>query len=271
MNERISSLQNPKIKHIVKLQKATERKNCREFLIEGIRELELAQQADYEFIQFFFNPEIIHRNKRYDIVEKMNHLCPVYELSSEAFSKVAYRESTEGIIALGKQKPTDLPSLKLSGCPLLLVVESVEKPGNLGAILRTADAAHLDAVIVCDPLTDLYNPNLIRSSLGCLFTVPVVSCSSSEALQYLKKNQITIYATTLQCSEAYHLHDYRGGSAFVMGTEASGLSKFWRENANEEINIPMNGIIDSLNVATATAIVVFEALRQRQFIISRAD
>lgn len=267
MNERISSLQNPKIKHIVKLQKASERKNCGEFLIEGIRELELAQQSAYEFVQFFYCPEIIYRNKRYDIVEQMMKVCPVYELSSDAFSKVAYRESTEGIIAVAKQKTSDIQSLKMSACPLLLILESVEKPGNLGAILRTADAAHLDAVIVCDPLTDLFNPNLIRSSLGCLFTVPVVSCSSAEAFKYVQDKQLSIYATTLQCNEAYHLQDYRGGSVFVMGTEASGLSQFWRENATAEINIPMNGIIDSLNVATASAIVVFEALRQRQFII----
>ena len=265
MAERISSLQNPKIKHIVKLTKASERKKYAEFVIEGIREIELAISAGYEIKSIFYEPEIVLRNKRYDLIKKLESKAEIYELGSEAFSKIAYREGTEGFLAIAAQKLNTLGNLFPGKNPLFLIIESVEKPGNLGAILRTADAAALDGVIVCDPLTDIYNPNLIRSSLGCVFTVPIAICSSREAYDFMIKHEVKIFATTLQCNSNYQDEDFTGPCSFVMGTEATGLSGFWREKAFKEIKIPMLGMIDSLNVATASAIFVFEALRQRKF------
>jgi TrmH family RNA methyltransferase len=145
------------------------------------------------------------------------------------------------------------------------VLEAVEKPGNLGAILRTADAAAVDAVIVCDPLCDLYNPNVVRSSVGCLFTVQTAVCSSQQALDWMRRHKINILAAELQASQWYHQTDMRLSTAIVMGTEADGLSSFWLNNADERIKIPMRGYIDSLNVSVSTAVLCFEAMRQRGF------
>jgi RNA methyltransferase, TrmH family len=266
MIEKISSLQNPKIKHIVKLQKASERKKFKEFVIEGTREVELALSAGYEIVQFFFNRDVLVRSEHSNIIQKLEALCVGYELNADGYSRLAYREGTEGLIVLAKTREHSLEMLTLGSNPLVLVLEAVEKPGNLGAILRTADAAALDAVIVCDALTDIYNPNLIRSSLGCVFNVPLAISTSQEAAEFLKKREVSVYATSLQCNNPYHQYNYNNGTAFVMGTEAVGLSRFWREVALCEINIPMKGMIDSLNVSTAAAVFVFEAKRQRGFL-----
>ena len=167
------------------------------------------------------------------------------------------------MIAVAEQKIHRLENIKLSTNPLLLILEAVEKPGNLGAVLRTADAAAVDAVIICDPQTDFYNPNVIRSSVGCVFTNQLAAVSSEEAIAWLKKNQIQIFCTSLQASKPYHLVDYTKPCAIVMGTESTGLSEIWTKNSNTNIIIPMRGKIDSMNVSNATAVVVFEALRQR--------
>jgi TrmH family RNA methyltransferase len=181
------------------------------------------------------------------------------------FDKIAVRENSGGVLAVAEQKTHRLDEIKLKENPLVLVLESVEKPGNLGAILRTADAAGVDAVIICDPQTDFYNPNVIRSSIGCLFTVQTASASSEETLAWLKKNNIAVYCTYLKASQRYHLVDFKKPCAIVMGTEATGLSEVWVNASTANIIIPMQGAIDSMNVSTATAVVVFEAKRQRNF------
>ena len=190
--------------------------------------------------------------------------CLLIEIPEVLYRKVAYRDSTEGIIAEVECKQLSLEQLRLPEHPLIVVLESVEKPGNLGAVLRSADAAGADAVLVCDPLTDLYNPNLIRASIGAVFTVPTVLVSSAEAIPWLKARGIRILTAQLQDSSLYYDTDMRCGTALVMGTEATGLTQPWRGAADAHIRIPMLGRLDSLNVSVSTAILLFEAVRQRQ-------
>ena len=193
----------------------------------------------------------------------------VFQLSKEIYSKVAYREGTEGIIAEVKAKYLTLDDLALKENPLVMVLEGVEKPGNLGAVLRSADAAGADAVIICDPLTDLYNPNLIRASIGAVFTMPVVCCSSEDAIAFLKARGIRILTAQLQDSSPYYDVDMTCGTALVMGTEATGLTPVWRIAADVHILIPMLGRLDSLNVSVSAAILLYEAVRQRQVVVKK--
>ncbi|MBR1406834.1 MAG: RNA methyltransferase [Bacteroidales bacterium] len=187
----------------------------------------------------------------------------VIEVSRAVYEKIAYREGTEGIVAEVYAKERRLDGLRLSGRPLVVVLEAVEKPGNLGAVLRSADAAGADAVIVCDPATDLYNPNLIRASIGSVFTRQIAVCTSEEAIGWLKAHGIRIYTAQLQDSEWYYDTDMTGGTAIVMGTESTGLTDVWRQAADAHIRIPMLGQLDSLNVSVSAAILLFEAVRQR--------
>jgi TrmH family RNA methyltransferase len=263
MHPIITSAQNPKIKNIIALEKARERKEQNLFVIEGLKELSLAVEGGYTLQTVFFCPAVIDADNVLAIVRKENLLIPV---ERSVFEKIAYRESTGGIIALAQPRRHTLQELKLVSSPLLLVLESVEKPGNLGAMLRTADAAGIDAVVICDPHTDFYNPNVIRSSLGCVFTQPVASASSTETIDWLREKKINIYCTYLKASRPYHEIDFREPSAIVMGTESTGLSDQWVQHANANIIIPMHGKIDSMNVSTAAAVVVFEAKRQRGFL-----
>ena len=262
MHPLITSSQNPKIKNLLALEKARERTRQNLFVIEGIKELSLAIEGGYKIESVFFCPEIIGSKELQTTIKHDQLLIPVQQ---NVFSKIAYRESTGGVIALGEQKQHRLETIKLSSSPLILVLESVEKPGNLGAVLRTADAAAIDAVIICDPRIDFYNPNVIRSSIGCVFTNQIASASTEDTIEWLRKNSISIYCTYLQASKPYYEVVYTNSSAIIMGTEAVGLSNTWIENSNDNIIIPMQGKIDSMNVSTAAAVVVFEACRQRGF------
>ena len=184
---------------------------------------------------------------------------------------MAYRGSTEGMIAVVKCREHRLKDLALKKNPLIVVLESVEKPGNLGAILRTAEAAHVDAVIVCDPLTDLYNPNLIRASIGGVFSVPVAVCNSQECIAFLKEQKVRILTAQLQDSYDYYDYDMTQATAIVMGTESTGLTQQWREAADVHIRIPMLGRLDSLNVSVSAAILMYEAVRQRNKVYQHPD
>lgn len=259
----ISSNTNPRIKDAIALQdKSALRRKSGRFVIEGIRETEQALAAGIRLQALFFTSQL--QNSRPDLLRTAEKsgavLCLIHET---VYRKLAYRESTEGLIAIAYSPTRTLQDLTLAEKPLILVLEAVEKPGNLGAILRTADAAHVDAVLVCDPLTDIYNPNVIRSSLGGVFSVPVVACSSEEAVQWLKEHGIRIYTAQLQDSELYYQTDMQSACALVMGTEATGLTDYWRQQADAHIRIPMLGRIDSLNVSVSTAILCYEAVRQR--------
>jgi RNA methyltransferase, TrmH family len=262
MHPLITSVQNPKIKNIQALEKSRERKDQHLFAFEGIKELSLAVEGGYALKSIFFCPDIIPADELLAMVEKEHLLIPVQR---NVFEKIAYRESTGGIIAVAEQRTHALDSITLSANPLILIVEGVEKPGNLGALLRTADAANIDAVIICDPQTDFYNPNVIRASLGCVFTKQVASASSGETISWLKQHNIRIFCTYLRASKPYHEIDFTQSCAIVMGTEATGLSDAWVSQSDSNIIIPMQGSIDSMNVSTAAAVVVFEAKRQRNF------
>ena len=262
--ERITSLQNPRVKQIVQLSKARERREQDLIAMEGAREIGLAIDAGYQPETLYICREIYSKSEYPDLI----HRIPVQkhmEIAPAIFEKLAYREGSDGLIALIKPKDHSLKSIKLPKNPFIIVLESVEKPGNLGAVLRTADAAKVDAVIVCDPSTDIYNPNAIRSSVGCMFTVPIGLCSSEEAYQWMKENGIKSFAAELTASDWYQDCDFKVPSAIIMGTEADGLTDFWLQQADTRIKIPMRGKIDSLNVSVSTAILTFEAMRQRGF------
>ena len=266
---KISSLQNTKVKQLVALQqKSSERRKQGVFVVEGIRELQHCLNAGYTINSIFFCPELTDTGA---LSSLLSESIASYEVSPEVYEKIAYRGSTEGVIATVQSKQLALKDLHLSKQPLLIVLESVEKPGNLGAILRSADAASADAVIICDPLTDLYNPNLIRSSIGAIFSVPCIACSSDDCINFLKQNNINILTAQLQDSKLYYDTDMTCGTAIIMGTESTGLTDVWRKAADAHIRIPMLGQLDSLNVSVSAAILLFEAVRQRKIETSQSS
>ena len=257
----LTSAQNPKIKSVLTLlEKPKERRDTSLFAVEGIREVSLALTSGYTPRALFYLPQALpdpHRNL------PLPPQLPCYPVTPELYKKIAYRDTTEGVVAIMAQKSLRLHDLSLAPDPLILVAESVEKPGNIGAMLRTADAAQVDAVFICDPSCDLYNPNLIRASLGALFTQQVVACTTPEAIEWLQQHRIRIYTATLQDATPYHGHDYRSGCAIVVGSESRGLSPVWKSASHAAIKIPMRGAVDSLNVSVSAAILIFEAIRQR--------
>ena len=253
----ITSKSNPKIKNVVKLQKSSERREQNRIIIEGRREIERAVACGFIVDTLFICNDILKESVNIEA----NY---IEEVTLEVFEKIAYREGSDGLLAVAIPKYADLKSFKPKKNPLIIVLETVEKPGNLGAIMRTADAAGVDAVIIADPRTELYNPNAIRASIGTIFSVPLFACSSEECINWLRENEIKIYCTYLKASIDYLEADFRQGSAIVMGTEATGISDIWVDAADQNLIIPMNGIADSLNVSVTTAIVVFEAIRQRR-------
>lgn len=255
----ISSTQNPQIKHLLLLQqKSSQRRAEGLFVVEGRREVEHCLAAGYQLRMAFVCEEIA------ETPFSLPMAVEIVPVARNVYERIAYRGGTEGIVAVVEARNTRLADLKLSSSPLIVVLESVEKPGNLGAVLRSADAAGADVVIVCDPLTDLYNPNLIRSAVGALFTVPCVACSTEECIAFFKEKGIKILTAQLQDSSLYYDTPMTGPTAIVMGTEATGLTDLWRKEADAHIRIPMLGHLDSLNVSVSAAILLFEAVRQRQ-------
>lgn len=264
MNKQITSLQNPFIKQIIQLkEKSRTRKKTGLFTIEGKRELSLAIKGNYQIETLFYYPDLFSATE----AQALTHYnIDVVEITKEVYQKIAYRDTTEGVIAIAKTKSNSLGNLSFDKAnPLILVAEAPEKPGNIGAILRTADAANVDAVLIANPKTDIYNPNIIRSSVGCVFTNKIATGSTSEIIDFLKVNHINIYCAALQASENYHVQDYTQSSAIVVGTEATGLSQEWLNNSTQNIIIPMQGEIDSMNVSVAAGILIFEAKKQRNF------
>ncbi|MEG0518730.1 MAG: TrmH family RNA methyltransferase [Bacteroidales bacterium] len=302
----ITSARNERIKEVATLlEKSKARRTQELFVVEGLRELFNCIRAGYSVESLFFNTQVIPEEDMEELLAKCNEsarACSakppyLYTVTKDVYSKIAYREGTEGVVAVVREKrlaladivlPNDhaghsanhaansvnngelshnnkqAPSGTTSGRnPLILVIESVEKPGNLGALLRTADACGVDAVLVCDPLTDLYNPNLIRASLGGIFTKQVATCTNEEAYNWLSANKITILTAQLQDSRWYYDTDMVQPCAIVMGSEAEGLSDFWRKVSNARIKIPMLGELDSLNVSVSAAVLCYEAVRQR--------
>lgn len=286
--ETITSAQNRKVKELLTLvEKSKERSAAGLFVVEGQRELGHCLDAGFIPETLFICGEVMavqnnavngaktgHLTENIEgkdgldaLIAKAEALNPrlgVVQIPAFLYEKVAYRGSTEGIIAEVHSVPSSLEDLRLGERPLVMVLESVEKPGNLGAVLRSADAAGADAVIVCDPLTDIWNPNLIRSSVGAVFSVPVAVCTSADAIAFLKKRGIRILTAQLQDSEWYYDTDMTGATALVMGTESTGLTQAWRDSADAHIKIPMLGRLDSLNVSVSAAVLLYEAVRQRK-------
>ncbi len=286
--ETITSAQNRKVKELLTLvEKSKARSAAGLFVVEGQRELGHCLDAGFIPEALFICGEVmavqnnavngaktghlaenIEGKEGLDALiakaEALNPRLGVVQIPAFLYEKVAYRGSTEGIIAEVHSVPRALENLRLGERPLVMVLESVEKPGNLGAVLRSADAAGADAVIVCDPLTDIWNPNLIRSSVGAVFSVPVAVCTSADAIAFLKKRGIRILTAQLQDSEWYYDTDMTGATALVMGTESTGLTQAWRDSADAHIKIPMLGRLDSLNVSVSAAVLLYEAVRQRK-------
>jgi RNA methyltransferase, TrmH family len=262
--EKITSVQNPRVKHLVKLRDRRPRDEAGVFLVEGYREIRRALEKNVALQELYFSPDwFLGENEPALIEQARERGAQAFELSKEAFAKVAYRERPDGLLAVAPQWKRTLESLVLPAQPFLLVVEAIEKPGNLGTILRSADAAGVDAVIVCDPVTDIFNPNVVRSSTGVLFSVPVVVTESQPVRAWLKERGIRAVATTPAAQALYTDTDLRGALAIVMGSEQYGLSEYWLKESDGQVRIPMAGQADSLNVAMATIITLFEAVRQR--------
>jgi TrmH family RNA methyltransferase len=262
--EIITSLQNPRLKRLVRLRERRGRDEEGAFLIEGYREVRRALEKGVPLAEVYYAPDwFLGGNERALLAQAEAAGTVLLELSKDAFAKVAYRERPDGILAVAAQWRRSLDSLALPAVPFLLVVEAIEKPGNLGTILRGADAAGCHAVIVCDPVTDLFNPNVVRASTGVLFSVPCVVAESAAVSAWLKGRRVRAVATTPAAATLYTEADLRGPLAVIMGSEQYGLSEFWLRSADASVRIPMAGQADSLNVAMAALITLFEAVRQR--------
>ena len=273
MHKQITSVQNSYIKELVQLkEKSRLRKQTQTFLIEGLREITLAIQGNYVIKTILAATKIIQEGEIEKLLISVDYEIEVIEISNDVYQKLALRESTEGILAVAKSKDLSLKSIIFKNeNPLILVAEAPEKPGNIGALLRTADAAGIDAVLIANPKTDIYNPNIIRSSIGCVFTTQIAIGTTSEIILFLKEHNINIYAAALTASVEYQTVDYSKSSAIIVGTEATGLTDEWLQNTSKNIIIPMRGAIDSMNVSVSAAIILFEAVRQRQLIIEKKE
>ena len=265
MHKQITSVQNSYIKELVQLkEKSRLRRQTQTFLIEGLREISLAIQGNYVIQTIFAATSIIQNEEIEKLLHSVDYQIEVIEISNDVYQKLALRESTEGILAVAKSKDLSLKSILFKNeNPLILVAEAPEKPGNIGALLRTADAAGIDAVLIANPKTDLYNPNIIRTSIGCVFTTQIATGTTSEIISFLKEHHIDIYAAALSASVEYQTVNYTKPCAIIVGTEATGLTDEWLQNTSKNIIIPMRGAIDSMNVSVSAAIILFEAVRQR--------
>lgn len=265
----LSSVQNPRIKDLVKLRDRSEREKTDQFLIEGYRELLRAVDSGFPIDFLFICHELFLGSNESSLIERMvKKGTQIFNCSKPVFEKISYRDRPDGLIGLAKQRHlslNDFDKLLINkASPFLVVAEAIEKPGNLGTILRSSDAVGLDGLIVCDRCTDIHNPNVVRASVGTLFTVPVAETKGDETLQWLKKNKIAVVAATPSAKEEFTNVDLSGPIAIAVGTEQLGLSKLWMDNADIQVRIPMNGVADSLNVAMATTLLLYEALRQRR-------
>ena len=265
MTKVVRSTSNPGVKQVVKLRNARARKQTGLFIVEGFRELRRAIDAEIGIEQLWVCPDLYLGDNEDDLVASVAERgVEIVEVSAEPFRKMSYRDRPEGLLAICRQFDTTLDRITLSATPLVLVVESIEKPGNLGTMIRAAGAAGVDGVVVCDPATDVFNPNVVRSSIGTSFLVPLAVCSSAEAITWLKSNGIAICAATPHTERPLWEAPLAGPAALVVGSEQYGLSMDWLDAADVDVKIPMPGeVIDSLNASASAAVLLFEAVRQR--------
>lgn len=264
----ISSLQNPRVKEVIRLRDRSEREESGKFLIEGYRELLRAANAHRPIEVLFICPELfLGSNEEALITQICARGAVLISCSETVFRKMSYRDRPDGLLASAAQQHLSLQHLDglvQQKSPLFIIAEAIEKPGNLGTILRSSDAVGVDALIVCDRCTDIHNPNVVRASVGTLFTVPVLEADGSETLRWLKEHGVSILAATPSAQVEYTDVDMTGPLAIAVGTEQLGLSQLWMDNADIQVKIPMCGVADSLNVAMATTLLLYEALRQRR-------
>ncbi len=265
----IESIQNPKVKNAVKLADRKTRNETGLFLIEGYRELKRAVDSGVVIRTLFFCPKLFLGTNEDALIEQIQSSgAEIICCAENVFHKLSYRDRPDGLVAIAVQMKRQLSDLLVrKNDPFLVVAEAIEKPGNLGTILRSADAAGVDGVIVCDRCTDIYNPNVVRASVGTLFTIPVVEATSVETLRYLRQRKIKVIAATPSAKMEFTDADLTGGVAIAVGTEQIGLSEAWMRTADVQVRIPMHGVADSLNVATATTLILYEVVRQRNYIL----
>ncbi len=261
----IESTKNPRVKTVNKLRKAKQRAALKRTVVEGFREIRRAFENSWTFIELYYCPELYLDADENRLVDEIRQSgIPVFRCSEAAFRKMSYRDTPDGLMALSPLVGRTLSELQLPENPLILIAEDLEKPGNLGTMLRTADAAGVDAVIACSSSTDLNNPNVIRASIGTIFFIPVAEAETGETFEWLKQHNIQSLAAVPDAAEEYTDTDMRGGTAIVVGAEDEGLSDEWISGADRKVRIPMLGNNDSLNVSTAAAILLYEAVRQRR-------
>ncbi len=261
----ITSIHNSLVRKVLTLRvKSRERRATGTFVLEGEREFQLALKGGYTVEAIFYCPDILPEKRLTELLSQTDTQLRCYSVSQEVYAKMAYRGNTQGLLAVARSRPHGLDQLNIPHKnPLILVAEAPEKPGNIGALLRTADAAALDAVLIANPKTDLYNPNTIRSSVGCLFTTPVGTGTTSEVITFLQSRKCQMICAALSASVPYSQVDFTVPTAIVVGTESEGLSDQWLQQADKNVIIPMGGQIDSMNVSVSAAILIFEAKRQR--------
>lgn len=261
----ITSMQNPRVKQLVALRERSTREETGLFLIEGYREILRATEAKHELETLFICPPLFLGSNESSLIQQiMSKKAQLVICSESVFRKISYRDRPDGLVAVAPQRHLSLDQLNIKQkTPFLVVAEAIEKPGNLGTILRSSDAAGVDGLIVCDRCTDIFNPNVVRSSVGTLFTVPVVEDASSKVLAWLKQHGIAIAAATPSAKAVYTDVDFTGPVAIAVGTEQLGLSDQWMKQADIQVRIPMLGKADSLNVAMATTLLLYEVVRQR--------
>lgn len=260
----ISSLQNPKIKNVVKLRQRSHRDEQKLMIIEGYREIKRAINNNHIPTELFICEELFQGENNQALINQCKDKgVTVYECNPVVFRKIAYRDRPDGLLSIAPQLCMSLESLTVPEQALIIVAEAIEKPGNLGTILRSADATGTHAVLVCDKCTDINNPNVVRASTGALFSIPVIETTSEKAIAWLRKNNIQTVAATPHTDKLYTDVDLTKSTAIIVGTEQYGLSNIWMENTDCKVKIPMLGQADSLNVAAATTILLYEAVRQR--------
>lgn len=264
MDKKITSLQNPRVKAAVKLRERREREKTEMFLIEGYRELFRAVEGKADLKTLFYSPSHFLGPNERALIEKILFLnVEVFEVTKEVFERLSYRDRPDGLLAIAKQTHLDLSDLKVGKRAFFLIAEGIEKPGNLGSILRSCDAAGVDALLLCDRRTDIYNPNVVRASVGTLFSVPVIETSTAAAIKWLCAHAIPIIASTPDAKAIYTRENLREPIALAVGTEQLGLSESWMDAASVLVKIPMFGLADSLNVAAATTLLLYEVVRRR--------
>jgi TrmH family RNA methyltransferase len=261
----ITSLSNPRVKTVVKLRQRSHRDDLGNMLIEGFREISRAIKNSHPLTELFFCEDFFQGKNNHALLQQSADMgTRLTSCSTAVFKKISYRDRPDGLLAVAPQIKTELSQITLPPTPFIVIAEAIEKPGNLGTILRSSDAAGVDAVIVCDRCTDINNPNVVRASVGTIFSLPVVETSSADAIEWLKSNNISAVATTPHTDTLYSDADLTNGVAIVVGTEQYGLSDTWLNASEIKVRIPMLGQADSLNVASATTIMLYEVVRQRQ-------